>query len=335
MLMAMTASAIAGGGNAANQGFLGAASTSKFAQLGIVDPTASAYAGADRKLTLMANKSGLTKYLWNLPPHLDSLPVEPAIDPFTVDRSKIAVNKNTGTYSERDHNGLAPFRRGRIYWYSRVDAEYTKSDRPNAGGLDPRYGFQFLWNPNQVQTSVSVNLDITPTAQDKFVKVVGAFPSGEYLTLSCRLDRTNDFFAIKALNGKSDKEWDGDQVAKQMVPYYLGGSLEQNFQDNAVNKITQLQRYGTLADLEYLYKAINGPGWRNEASGRNTSDTGFLSPTLLKIELGPFEYIGYIQNLNIVHTDFTRSMIPIRTDVSLQFNLMATAGLSTAPAGIN
>lgn len=327
-----------GTGSGGKDSFLGAPSASKFAQLGIVNPTASSYNGAELLLTSMSNTSGLTKYLWNLPPHIDSLPVEPAVDPLTVDRTKMSINQSNGKAVARDSNGIAPLRRGRIYWYSRVDSEYT-SDKANMGGMDPRYGFQFLWNPNQVTTSVAVNLDITPTAKDKFVKVVGAFPSGEYLTIACRIDRTNDFFSIKSLNSKGDGGWEDSrevkQIAGDMVKYYLGGSLEENFQTNAQNKIIELQKYGTLADIEYLYKAINGPGWKNAASGRDSSDTGFLSPTLLKIELGPFQYIGYIQNLTINHTDFTRSMIPIRSDVNLQFNLMATAGLSTSPTGIN
>jgi hypothetical protein len=94
------------------------------------------------------------------------------------------------------------------------------------------------------------------------------------------------------------------------------------------DKIIELQKLGTLADLEYLYKAINGPNWTNQATGRKTSDIGFLSPTLLRIDLGPVSYLGYVNNMAVNHTSFSKEMIPLRTDVSLQFNLMATAGIS-------
>lgn len=272
--------------------------------------------------SLLQTKDNLSLYLWNLPPHESSLPIDPATDPLIV---QTATPHRDGL-GIKDRNSIHPLRRGRIYWYSRVDSEVTGSRNPNSGD-DPRYGFQFLWNPNTITTSVAVNMDITPTAKDQFVKVVGAFPSGEYLTVSCVLDRTNDFFAIKSLsNGETYAE-----VAERVKGAYSHGSLEKNFNSNLVDKLTELQRYGTLADVEYLYKAINGPGWRNLAitDKRDSSDIGFLAPTLLKIEIGPLAYIGYVQNLNVTHTSFTKSMIPLRTEISLQFNLMATAGLST------
>ena len=268
----------------------------------------------------LATRKNLSKYLWNLPPHEHSLPVDPAVDPLVV-QTAVGVSDT----ALRDNNSTHPLRRGRIYWYSRVDAEYTNSNKKNTG-KDPRYGFQFLWNPTEITTAVSVNLDITPTSEDKFAKVVGAFPSGEMLTVTAVLDRTNDFFSIKSLpRGASYNE-----IANKMVHFYQHGSLEENFtRETVVRKIKELQKYGTLADIEYLYKAINGPGWKNIATNRESSDIGFLAPTLLKIELGPISYIGYVNDITVNHTTFTKSMIPIRSTVSISFNLMATAGLST------
>lgn len=291
------------------------ANTSKFQSLKGTDAV-----GGDQRITKLATKSSLPYYQWNLPPHKTSLPVDPSADPLIVDTTKYDILNNT----LRDPNSSHTLRRGRIYWYSRVDSEYTSSTTRNTGD-DPRYGFQFLWNPSEVNTSVSVNLDITPTALDKFVKVVGAFPSGEYLSLNIMVDRTNDFFAIKSVSDTQSYK----DIARKVVEDYHTGYLEAGFNSYASAKVEQLQQFGTLADIEYLYKAINGPGWKNEATDRNSSDIGFLSPTLLKIELGPLGYIGYVQNINVSHSSFTRSMIPIRSTVSLQFNLMATAGLAS------
>jgi len=267
--------------------------------------------------------SALSTYSWNLPPHKWSLPVSPSVDTRIVDTGK-AANINV-----QELNAQNKWRRGRIYYFSRVESAYVTSSANNTGGLDPRYGFQFLWNPNVVTTSVAVNMEITPTIADKFVKVVGAFPSGEYLTLSILLDRTNDFFAIKAVNTQTK-----DYASVSMNDYRDGGIIEAALSgDGGTNrfntKINELRKKGTLADIEYLYKAINGPGWTNVATGDESSDIGFLTPTLLKIDLGPISYIGYVQNLTVNHESFTPSMIPIRSTVAIQFNLMATAGLST------
>lgn len=268
--------------------------------------------------TKIVNGADLSKYLWNLPPHSWSLPVEArTMDPLVV---------NTQNF---DANSSSLLRRGRIYYYSRVDSTYSSTTANT--GKDPRYGFQFLWNPENFSTQVSVNMDITPTANDKFAKVVGAFPSGEMLNVTLRVDRTNDFFCIRSLNRSTaggNETYDATQ--RNLSSFYLeSSSFETNFQKNVAGKISELQTKGTLADIEYLYKAINGPGWVNAATGLETSDIGFLRPTLLRIDIGPLSYIGYVTNIGVNHISFTKGMIPMRSDVSLQFNLMATAGLAS------
>lgn len=263
---------------------------------------------------------GLNGYRWNLPPHVWSMPVEPydISGKQAVDNEKLEIGST--------HK----YRRGRVYWYARVDNEYMKSSFYNSGN-DPRYGFQFMWNPTSIQTSVQVNMQTTPSFADKFVDVVGAFPSGESLTLELRLDRTNDFASIKNITKSAShkglqKRKDVAKVAGQYYPPNL--SFDYGYAETLTQKIIDLQELGTIADLEYLYKAINGPGWTNAATGRKSSDIGFLRPTLLRIDLGPLSYLGYVSAMSVNHIAFTKSMIPIRTDVALQFNLMATAGLA-------
>ena len=280
---------------------------------------------------------GLYGYKWNLPPHKWSLPVEPSDDSLTVNSEAYTLGS------------LPSYRRGRIYFYSRIDSKVSTNSYNtgvNSGGnlgdhsQDPRYGFQFLWNPETFSTSVSVNTDITPTWKDAFVSVVGAFPSGEYLTVQFRIDRTNDFACIKTLPAGTAPT--GNDVyanyADSYAKYYQGGEGLRSLGFDSFNgaegqnlgeKIIELQKYGTIADIEYLYKAINGPGWKNRATGKDTSDIGFLMPTLLRIDIGPLSYLGYVNNMNVNHTAFNKAMVPIRTDVALQFNLMATAGLSS------
>lgn len=285
----------------------------------------SNYSPSTNPKTKVVIGADLTNYLWNLPPHSWSLPVEPRLmDPIVV---------NTQNF---DPDSSSLLRRGRIYYFSRVDSEFVATE-PNTG-KDPRYGFQFLWNPETFSTTVSVNMDITPTSNDKFAKVVGAFPSGEMLSLTLRIDRTNDFFCIRSLNRSLKTSTTTsiygntyDDVAQDMTSYYLqAASFERNFTKTAVSKIKDLQTRGTLADIEYLYKAINGPGWTNAATGKETSDIGFLRPTLLRIDIGPVSYIGYVTNIGVTHTSFTKGMIPMRSDVALQFNLMATAGIASS-----
>jgi hypothetical protein len=70
-------------------------------------------------------------------------------------------------------------------------------------------------------------------------------------------------------------------------------------------------------------------GWKNSL-GRVTSDIGFLSATLVKIEIGPLDYVGYVNGIAVNHIAFTQDMKPIRTDVSITANLLASVGLAEA-----
>lgn len=298
--------------------------------------------------TLTAAGLGLNGYKWNLPPHLWSLPVEASSDPIVNNPTYIGANTK--------------YRRGRIYWYARVDNTYVNSASYNYGIKDdPRYGFHFMWNPTELGTSVATNMSVTPSFADKFADVVGAFPSGQALSLSLVLDRTNDFACFKSmgldsaamsflssnLQGGAKGHYDplstvgasnpnktttknNIQLVGQLANFYSpGSSFDYGFAETLASKVDELMKLGTIADIEYIYKAINGPGWKNVATGRETSEIGFLRPTLLRIDLGPLSYLGYVSAMSVNHVKFTKAMIPMTTTVDIQFNLMATAGLVT------
>lgn len=328
-------------GVAGNKGVSpGGASTQK-----VTTAVKTPWIGADN--STKTNKQsgwGLNGYQWNLPPHKWSLPVEPSLDPMVQDPATRAIGATT------------KYRRGRIYWYARVDNEYVNSKTYNVGTGsykdDPRYGFQFMWNPTEISTSVATNLSVTPTFADKFASVVGAFPSGQTLSVSLVIDRTNDFACLNSLNLNSsdlsyidrlsDPNTFNDQIGAhgakfkkgaesflEVLGYDHNNSFDYGFAETLLDKVVNLVRYGTTADLEYLYKAINGPGWTNVATGRDSSEIGFLRPTLLRIDLGPLSYLGYVSAMSVTHVKFTKGMIPMTTELNLQFNLMATAGLSS------
>ena len=278
----------------------------------------------------------LSAYKWNLPPHTWSLPVKPEI-----------INEGTSNAL----GDVEQYRRGRLWWYASVDSTMV-----DATGKDPRkeladrtFGFQFIWNPDSYTTGVSLNTDVTPNVNDRFVGVAGAFPSGETISFNLRLDRTNDFAAARHLLKKDyaalptfdEKTGKGvykasttdPNVFTDLLPYYATG-LGDSAATDKLQKIKDLMELGTVADLEYLYKAVNGDGWHN-ASGRRTSDIGYLAATLLRVDIGPLSYIGYILSLSVNHVGFSQDMTPIRTDVSISMNLMASAGQDFTNTGNN
>jgi hypothetical protein len=264
-------------------------------------------------------------YKWNLPPHTWSLPVTP----IQVEEGMYKADTNLVGVPET-------YRRGRMWWYANTTNSFVDSDgkeKPQTKGSDRRYGFQFLWNPESYTTSISLNTDTTPSVNDRFVGVAGAFPSGETISFSIRLDRTNDFACLKNLikKGYTLGNYEGpvadDKNLVEMVQkYYNTGFFNNQSAAERGKQLKELLDLGTVADLEYIYTAVNGPGWKN-ITGRKTGDIGYLSATLLRIDIGPLSYIGYINSLNVTHISFSQDMTPIRTDVSIAMNLMASAGI--------
>lgn len=264
-------------------------------------------------------------YKFNLPPHRWSLPLRPR----TVEQEFV------GKTFASDFHGL---RRGRIWYYAGAGdvttVDSTTGDAQRSGGtgsstspkrvqIDHDYGFQFLWNPESISTTVQRNMDITPSNADTLRVVSGVFPGQESVSISILLDRTNDFAYAKA-SGYADPN------------FYSGGypGVTYNFND----QIDMLLKQGTMADLEYLFKAINGAGtatgdWTTLLE-KKTSNVGYLSPTLLAFSLGPdaqnnLSYVGWISNISINHSAFTETMIPIRTTVSFSIECFSGSGISS------
>jgi len=263
-------------------------------------------------------------YKWNLPPHKWSMPIKPAtvqpelykgIDKFTPDET---------------------YRRGRIWWYFNANNDYADGGdgKKQLTGKERKYGFQFMWNPESYSTSVTLNTEITPHPTDRFAGVAGLFPSGESISFTLRLDRTNDFYCFRDLIKKQYglgefQSAGGAQAYENAMGNFYSGSFFSSGSERMGTKIKDLMELGTIADLEYLFKAVNGPQWKN-IIGRSTGDIGFLSATLMRVDIGPSSYVGYVNSLNINHIAFSQDMTPMRTDVQISMNLMASAGLAAA-----
>lgn len=285
-------------------------------------------------------------YKFNLPPHQWSLPTTPReVDPYVISNANRIEN----------FHGL---RRGRI-WYWNTSGDITQIDESGNAvslgdkysgkgnvsggskvvvGEDRKYGFQFLWNPESISVNVVRNMDITPSAADSLRVVAGVFPGQETVSLNILLDRTNDFACLRH-HTKYNTNWDSDSFSSFYKAGYPGAA-PQPFSE----EIQKLMNQGTLYDLEYLFRSINGDGIidkdGNKAQYANllkrvTANVGYLQPTLLAIELGPsrehnLSYVGWISNVSMNHTKFTETMIPLQTQVSISIECFTGSGIGAA-----
>jgi hypothetical protein len=275
-----------------------------------------------------ANQVGITQpigYKFNLPPHDWSLPLRPA----TVDPDLV------GKTLDSSFHGL---RRGRMWYWAGANnlnnaaegasaSTSTENTSASTSIVDTAWGFQFIYNPTAVSTNVSRNMDITPSNADALRVVAGVFPGQETVNLNILIDRTNDFACIRAAAAGNYNEFSR----------YYNSSYPGSGSQDMGSQIINLMGQGTMADLEYLFKAINGSGngtlqWTN-LLGKQTSNVGYLAPTLLGIQLGPtlnnLSYVGWVSNVSINHTAFTENMIPIRTEVGISIQCFAGSGLTS------
>jgi hypothetical protein len=271
---------------------------------------------------------------FNLPPHRWSLPTLP-------------VNVLNGTDVSRSDQSEDD-RRGRFWTWRASDQKFTSAsaDKVDAVGKTRRptkYGFQFLWNPETWSTSVQINPDVTPNSPQYWATSLPVFPSGQNMSFNIVIDRVNDFACFGPSTIKPDNSnvptsfLDSGSAARQALEQQRQKTLNSFSEfykgNNIINpqaKIDDLMKRGTLADIEYIYKVCNGDGWTR--LNQTTSDIGFLMMTLVEIELGPNRYLGYLNSLGIEHTFFTENMVPLRTNVSLQFVLMASARVAAKKA---
>jgi hypothetical protein len=303
-----------------------------------------------------------TNYKFNLPPHLWSLPIRP----INVGTREETFVKNT-TY-----NSFHGLRRGRLWFFlgeydlsktnqgTTVKSSSSLSGRTSSPGAsdaaayaaaalrgktitgDRNYGFQFLWNPESISSSVSVNLDVTPSSADRFRSVSGVFLGSTTVTVNIVLDRTNDFACFKGDQGFAIDETPAGkrnfiQPTEYWAKYYKATYPQENKTTPISTRVYELMDKGTLADLEYLFKTINGAGAGKEKDwvnllGRKTADIGFLQPVLVAMQLGPtvdsLSYVGWINSLSVNHVAFTESMIPIRTMVTITMQTMTGTGIA-------
>jgi hypothetical protein len=192
---------------------------------------------------------------------------------------------------------------------------------------DNYWGFQFLWNPENLQNVLTRNSNVVPSVMDKFANQGGLFTAMEGLQFTIVIDRRNDFACFRGTSNPSS--YSGFYTAAGTA-----GALGRDYGP----MIDDLMRLGTMADVEYIYRMINGSGqqgrpWIN-ALGRKTADLAFLAPTAIALQFGPstdnsLSYVGWIESLNVNHTAFTSDMIPIHTDVQVTFNAFSRVALGS------
>jgi hypothetical protein len=166
------------------------------------------------------------------------------------------------------------------------------------------YGFKFLYNPKDVAMAWGIMDQMDPTyvasGQDAF-NVISAGLMSSSVTLTLILNRIEDMSYL-----------DSDGNYNTATSPYPG--TEVSLKDRK-----EIYEKGTMYDIEYLFKTLNGP--RGEFVSKingTTADRGWLRPSIVELHLGArMRYRVRVQSLAVSHTMFNTRMVPIFSSISL------------------
>ena len=177
------------------------------------------------------------------------------------------------------------------------------------------YGFKFLYNPTTVAMSWGVNTEVNFQLEslglDKSVPLTGGL-SGSTISFDLLLNRIGDManlteFGLKTLNQGNVS---GQTGAKIQNPYPTEVDDEE---------LQLIYKKGTMYDLEYLFKSINGynASYVSDTNGL-TADRGWLFALPVELLLGDgLRYLVRITSMSVTHDMFNERMVPIRSLVNL------------------
>jgi hypothetical protein len=166
------------------------------------------------------------------------------------------------------------------------------------------YGFKFLYNPKEVGMAWGIMDQMDPTyvasGQDAF-QVISAGLMSSSVTIQLILNRIEDMSYL-----------DADGNYNTATSPYPGTEVP-------LKDRKEIYEKGTMYDIEYLFKTLNGPRgeFLSEING-TTADRGWLRPSIVELHLGArMRYRVRVQSLSVSHTMFNTRMVPIFSSISL------------------
>jgi hypothetical protein len=186
-----------------------------------------------------------------------------------------------------------------------MDRQYVRSiaeQQKNSLKIDKQmYGFKFLYNPTTVSMGWGVQTMMDPpymASGDDAFNPISANLITSTVVFEVLLNRIADFNQLN-----SDGSFTGNNPYGQT--------------DVPVEERKQIYDRGTMYDLEYFFKTINGPRatFTSRFNGL-TADAGWLLPASLELHLGAgMRYRIRINEVSINHILFNNRMVPTLSSV--------------------
>jgi len=213
---------------------------------------------------------------------------------------------------------------------------------PNANyPIDPQmYGFKFLYNPKEISMAWGVMDKMDPTYIASGLEVFNPISAGlmsATITVTILLNRIHDFSYIDANGFKSGVSNDPflEDADRRLVARNRGLLQSPYPEYVSPEDLQDIYRKGTMYDIEYLFRTINGPHatFISRINGK-TADRGWLRPSLVELHLGAgMRYRVRLAQFAVTHSVFNSRMVPILSSVQLTFGRFNDAPDTTGLTG--
>ena len=179
------------------------------------------------------------------------------------------------------------------------------------------YGFKFLYNPTEVNMGWGMLEGVDPN-------VIRSGAAGGLAPISGVGLSTIDFTLLLNRIGDMDFLDEEGRLALGSANPYPGINTLVRQED-----LKTIYKKGTMYDLEYLFRVINGPNAIHQTilNGKS-ADWGFLIGSQIELFLGDgLRYLVRLNGINVSHTIFNDRMVPVLSQVSLSCGRYNDVGL--------
>jgi len=230
-----------------------------------------------------------------------------------IPKSAASLIDTLSTFGDGDTNRgfIVPNKRSQAAALSSLDDK----SKAIVGGFKIPFGFRFHYNPQFVTQSYGSITGISPelieSGKDK-TNMITTPASSSSISITLYLNRIEDMnalatFAIKQPSNNAPVN--SDDKSLEYYPEVVSA------EDRKL-----IKNFGTMYDLDFLFKAINGDmgGYKSPLRGVTTGDVGWLNGIAVEVHMGrKLRYLARVTNISINHVQFTENMVPTLTTVVL------------------
>jgi hypothetical protein len=197
-----------------------------------------------------------------------------------------------------------------------IDAALSRQspkEKAITGGFKVPYGFRFHYNPQSIDQTIGTLQGISPelmmSGKDQANMITSPTQSST-ISFQLYLNRIEDMNALaNVVHVGRSEPLITDADSKNYYPEVVQQADRELIKD-----------FGTMYDLEFLFKAVNGEmgGYTSPMRLVKTADVGWLNGMAVEMHLGrKLRYLARIINISVKHILFTENMVPTLSVVTI------------------